>query len=71
MGYSAWGHKKSDTTEHACTHACTHTHTKHTHTHIYHQSLPSGCEVVACCDVNLHFPDDATPTLDQKYYYPT
>ena len=67
-GYSPWGHKKSDATEHV--HVLEHTHT-HTHTHTYHQSLPSGCEVVARCDVNLHFPDDATPSFDQKYYYPT
>ena len=26
-GYSPWGHKKSDTTEHTCTHTHTHTHT--------------------------------------------
>ena len=25
-GYSPWGHKKSDTTEHTCTHTHTHTH---------------------------------------------
>ena len=30
-GYSPWGHKKSDTTEHTHTHTFTHTHT-HTHT---------------------------------------
>ena len=31
-GYSRWGHKESDMTEH--THAHKHTHT-HTHTHTY------------------------------------
>ena len=38
MGYSPWGHKESDTTEHAHTHACacTYTHTQtHTHTHTH------------------------------------
>ena len=33
-GYSPWGYKESDTTEHARTHTHTHIHT-HTHTHIY------------------------------------
>ena len=32
LGYSPWGHKELDTTEHALTHTHTHTYT-HTHTH--------------------------------------
>ena len=32
-GYSRWGHKESDMTEHTHAHKHTHTHT-HTHTHI-------------------------------------
>ena len=32
LGYSPWGHKDLDTTEHALTYTYTHTHT-HTHTH--------------------------------------
>ena len=36
MGYSPWGHKWSDVTEHTHTHTHTpHIHT-HTHTHTYH-----------------------------------
>ena len=39
VGYSLWGCKESDTTEH--THMCTHTHT-HTHTHTMCQAFCGG-----------------------------
>ena len=35
VGYSPWGPKEWDMTEHARAHASTHTHT-HTHTNLYH-----------------------------------
>ena len=34
-GYSRWGHKESDMTEHTHAHKHTHTHT-HTHMHVQH-----------------------------------
>ena len=36
MGYSPWGCKESDTTEHV------HTHTTHTHTHVHAHTQAEG-----------------------------
>ena len=54
VGYSPWGHKESDTTEHV--RAYTHTHT-HTHTHTQTHTPPVG-------SVSLEDPN--TPSLFQN-----
>ena len=42
MGYSLWGHRESDTTEHAHAHTHTHTHT-YTYTHTHGMSVAQVC----------------------------
>ena len=44
-GYSPWGCKESDTTEHVCQHACARAHT-HTHTILLHSGV---CICVCVC----------------------
>ena len=56
MGYSPWGHKELDVTEHTCmrahththTHTCTHTHT-HMHTHTQDQGGTTGLDLAILC----------------------
>ena len=48
MGYSPWGHKELDVTEHTCMCARTHTHT-HMHTHTQDQGGTIGLDLAILC----------------------
>ena len=48
MGYSPWGHKELDVTEHTCMRARTHTHT-HMHTHTQDQGGTIGLDLAILC----------------------
>ena len=44
LGYSSWGWKELDTTEHTCMHMCARAHT-HTDTHIHTHTPVQGCGI--------------------------